>query len=80
MMVKDALVILATFSRLMAAKMEEPILHVKVWFNSRIEIAEARLYSRMLHGDWVPIPLQTQDTLGSWVWGWAWRNKFLAPR
>ena len=80
MMVKWSQVILATLSRLIAAKMEEPILHVEGWINGRIAIAVARSYSRMLCGDWVPNPLQTRYPPGSWVWDWYWRNKFLAPR
>ena len=44
----EALVILANLSQLMAAKMDEPILHVQVWINGQFEIAVARSYSRMI--------------------------------
>ena len=80
MLGKEAQVVLVTSSRLIAAKTEEPILHVKGWVNGRIAFAVARAYSWMLRGDWVPIPLQTHDPPGSQVWGWAWQNKFIAPR
>ena len=39
---KEALVVLANLSQLMAAKMDEPILHVCVWINVWITIAVAR--------------------------------------
>ena len=45
MMGREALVVLMTLSRLMAAKMEIPISHVWGWVNSQIEIAVIRLYS-----------------------------------
>ena len=35
---------------------EEPILHVKGWVNSRIEIAVLKSHSRMLYRARVPIP------------------------
>ena len=44
---KEALVVLTTLSRLMAAKMDEPIVHVTIWVNVRIAIAVARSYSRV---------------------------------
>ena len=42
MMGKENQVVLATFSLLMAAKMEEPILHVKFWVNGRVVIRVAK--------------------------------------
>ena len=48
MMGKEALVVLDTLRQLMAAKMDEPILHVIGWANGRIAVAVARLYSRVL--------------------------------
>ena len=50
MMVNEAQVVLDTLSRLMDAKMEETILHVKGWVNDRITIVVARFYSWMLCG------------------------------
>ena len=50
MMGKEALVVLVTLSRVMAAKMDEPILHVTGWVNGQITIAVARSYYRVLHG------------------------------
>ena len=47
---KEALVVLAILSRLMAAKLDEPIFHVTDWVNRRIEIVVVILYSRVLHG------------------------------
>ena len=55
MLGKEAQVVLVTSSRLIAAKTEEPILHVKGWVNGWITIVVARLYYWMLHGYWVPI-------------------------
>ena len=54
---KEAQVALATLSRLMAAKMEEPIVHVNGWVNSHITIVVAGLYSQMICRYQVPIPL-----------------------
>ena len=45
----------------MAAIMEEPISHIKGWFNGRIVITVVRSYYQILRGDWVPSPLQTRD-------------------
>ena len=42
-----AQVVLATLSRLMAKKTEEPILHVKGWVNGQVAIEVVRSYSRM---------------------------------
>ena len=39
MMGNEAQFVLTTLSRLTAAKMDEPILHVKVWVNRQIEIS-----------------------------------------
>ena len=39
MMGKQALVILATLSRLVAEKMDKPFLHITGWVNGRIVIA-----------------------------------------
>ena len=49
-MVKEALVVLVTLIQVMAAKMDEPILHVTGWVNGRIAIAVARSYSWLLQG------------------------------
>ena len=46
---KEALVVLALLSQLMATKMDEPILHVTGWVNGRIVIKFSRSYSRLLH-------------------------------
>ena len=61
MLGKESQIVLATLSQLMAAKMEEPILHINGWVNGRIVIAIARLYYWMLHVDQVPSPLQTLE-------------------
>ena len=49
MMVKEALVVLATLSLVMAVKMDEPIFHITGWVNGRIAIVLAMSYSRVLH-------------------------------
>ena len=61
MMVKEALVVLATLSQLMAAKIDEFILYFAGWVNERIRITVARLYYRVLHGVWVTTSVQTRD-------------------
>ena len=58
---REALVVLEILSRLMVAKMDEPILHVQCWINGRIEIAVARSYSLMICGSG-PRPV-----IGPWV-------------
>ena len=50
MLEKEVLVVLASLSRLMAEKMDKPILHVRGWINGRIEIVVAGLYYRMICG------------------------------
>ena len=58
---KKAQVVLATLTRLMAEKMEEPVFNVKDWVNGRIAIVVASLYSQILHGAQVSSPLRTWD-------------------
>ena len=48
MMGKEELVVFSTLSRVMAVKMDEPVLHVTGWVNFRIAISVARSYSRLL--------------------------------
>ena len=55
---REFLVVLAQLSQIMAAKMDEPILYVRGWINSRIPIAVARSYSQMIRGDQLPSTLQ----------------------
>ena len=45
---KEALVVLTTSSRPMAAKMDEPIFHITGWVNRRIAFEVVRSYSRLL--------------------------------
>ena len=40
---RDTLVVFMNLSRLMSAKIDEPILHVQGWINSQIKITVARL-------------------------------------
>ena len=42
---RETLVVLANLSRIMAAKMDEPISNVRGWVNGQIAILIARLYS-----------------------------------
>ena len=58
----DAQVVLATLSRLMAAKTEEPIFHVGGRFNSQVVIVVVRSYSWIHCGAWFPSPLSNHDT------------------
>ena len=46
----------------MAAKMEEPILHVFGWLNGRIVLAVLRSYSRMICRACLSIPLCNRET------------------
>ena len=57
---KEALVVLTSFSRLMAKKIEEPLSHIRGWVNGRIVIAIARLYYRIICGVNLPSPLRDQ--------------------
>ena len=59
---KEAKVVIAILSWLMATKTEEPISHVKGWVNGCITIMTARLYSQILHKYRVPSPFQTRDS------------------
>ena len=61
MLGREALVVLANFSRLVAEKIDEPISHVQGWINGRITIAFARSYSQIIHRDRLPSPLQDWD-------------------
>ena len=61
MVVKEALVALATLSELMSEIFEEIILHVRGWVNNRIEIAVVRSYSCMICGASLPSALWDQD-------------------
>ena len=45
----------------MAAKMDEPISHVRIWINGRIAIAVARSYSHIIRGAQIIIPLRDQE-------------------
>ena len=56
-----ALVVLTILSRVMAAKMDKPILHVTGWVNFRIKIAVARSHSRVMHGYRAPSTFQTWE-------------------
>ena len=62
---KEALVVLTTLSRVMAAKMDKPISHVTGWVNGRVIIAVERSYSRVLRGSQYP------STLRTWEPAWA---------
>ena len=57
----DAQVILYTLSRLMVAKTEEPILHVKGLVKFQFAISVVRSYSRIHWGAWILSPLRNQD-------------------
>ena len=47
---KEDLVVLVNLSRLVAAKMDEPILHVRDWINGRIAVAVVMSYSQTILG------------------------------
>ena len=62
---KESLVVLATLIRIIAAKMDKPILHVTVWVNGHTAIAVTRLYSRVLRLAQSPSILRTRKP--EWV-------------
>ena len=61
MLGNEALVVLANLSQLMAAKMKEFISHVHGWINGCIQISVAILYSCMIRGYHIPIPIRDRD-------------------
>ena len=61
MLGREALAVLVNLSRLMAEKIDEPILHVQGWINGQIAIMAARSYSRMIRGAQLPSPLRDQE-------------------
>ena len=67
MMGKEAQFILANLSGLMAEKMDEPILHVKFWYNGRTEISVVSSYYRVLHRSHITSPLRNQEP--DWEYG-----------
>ena len=58
MLGREALVLLATLSRLMVAKIYKPILHVRGWINGRIIITVEISYPHIISGDRLTIHLQ----------------------
>ena len=47
---REALVLLAQLSQIIAEKRDKPILHVRVWINGQITTVVARSYSHMIRG------------------------------
>ena len=78
MLGKEALVVLTNLSRLMAAKMEDSILHTRGWVHVRITIAAVRLYPFMIHGAYPPSPLSDREPDWGSSYIWDWHNKFCA--
>ena len=61
MLGREALVVLANLSQLIADRMDEPILHVQVWINSQFTIMVVILYSCIIRGARLIIPPRYQD-------------------
>ena len=61
MLEKEALIVLENLSRIMAAKMEEPIFHVRGSIKGWIVIVVMISYSRIICGARLPSPLQDSD-------------------
>ena len=61
MLGREALVVLANLSRLIAVKMNEPLSHVRGWINGRIAIAVARSYSLMIREARLLSPLRDRE-------------------
>ena len=62
MLGREALVVIANLSRLMAEKMDEQILHVRGWVRYWISITLAISYSWIIHRDRLPSPLWYRET------------------
>ena len=61
MLGKEDLVVIPHFRLLMAAKMDEPITHVRLWINGQFSIEVARSYSQIICVSRLPSPLRCQD-------------------
>ena len=61
MLGRENLALLVNLSQIMAAKMYEPILHVRGWINGQNAITVARMYSRMIRGSQPPSTLQDRE-------------------
>ena len=61
MLGKEVLIIITNLSRLMAAKLEELISHVRSWVNGQLTILFMRSYYHMFFGYCLPSPLQDQE-------------------
>ena len=61
MLGSETLVILENMSRIMAEKMDKPILHLRAWVNGQIEIAVATSYPKMISGAELPSPIQEKE-------------------
>ena len=58
---KEAPVVLMNLILLMAEKLEEPISHIRGYFNGHIITTVVSSYSRMICGDCLPRPLRDRD-------------------
>ena len=61
MLGREALVILANLSQIVASKMDEPIFHMQGFINDIISIAVARSFSQIIFGYRILIPLWDRD-------------------
>ena len=75
---KEDLVVLVNLSRLVAAKMDEPILHVRDWINGRIAVAVVMSYSQTILDIDSQVPCGTRILTGTCHWALGWRNKLRA--
>ena len=66
---KEAPLVLANLSQLMAEKMEEPISHVQGRGNGCIAIAVAISYSHIIHGACIPSPFMDRERVWESVLG-----------
>ena len=72
--------VLATLSRLMAEKMEEPILHVKGWVNFGSQLRSRGCTTGCSTDIGSQVPYGPRIYTGSQVRYWTLWNKFLVPR
>ena len=61
MLWKESQVLLKKLSQLIFDKLKEPVFHVRGWIKGEIVIEFAQLYSRMLCGDCLIIPLWERE-------------------
>ena len=68
MLGREALAVLANLSRIMAEKIDVPILHLRGWIYGRIKISVVRSYSCMIHKAQLISSLRDRSRTGTRHW------------